>query len=56
MYLQVPFCRVYFNRDEHPSKAWSVDFGKGSCEIVCAQVVLHGVSGHTRFDHNLRRS
>jgi len=42
--------RVYFNRSGDPGKLWSVDFGRGTPEILCTRVMILEVCSSTRYD------
>lgn len=45
-------CRLYFNHGRNTSdKPWSVDFGKGTCEIL-ARTVMVNDHGLTVYDPN----
>lgn len=41
--------RVYYNKGVDADKAWSIDFGKGTPEILVKKVRIE-VAGYTMFD------
>jgi hypothetical protein len=40
-------CRLYFNKSADAEKAWSLDFGPGTTELLLERVELETVSGET---------
>lgn len=50
MKIQVKNLRLYFNKADDSRKAWSIDFGVGTVEMLFEQVSFGVVYGYSQFD------
>jgi hypothetical protein len=50
MIQEVEIARLYFNKANAPEKAWSIDFGPRTPEILVAQVRITDGAGETVTD------
>lgn len=49
-------CRLYYNSGVDPTKAWSIDAGEGTPELLVPQVMLSGLTGATKLSVRLTES
>ena len=51
MECDVDFCRVYYNKSGNPKKAWSVDLGEGTVELIAEFVAFEAI--HAVFETDI---